>query len=117
MATFEIPANTSIATPSKISVDLVSVESKDKNAAGATVIDRVATKRKLNVEWNYISASSLATLLTNTNTATFTVKYPDPVDNAAKTITCIRTSVNTGTQRIVSGTPVWTDVKMVLEEQ
>lgn len=117
MAVLEIPANTTVATPSKISVDLINVNKKDKNALGATVIDLVAVKRKLTLEWNYIAGASLATIMTNTNPATFTVKYYDPIDNASKTITCIRESFSTGTEIYKSNVPVWTGVKLVLEEQ
>ena len=118
MATLEIPDNTAIATPSRFTVDLVDRGTLDQNAAGATVIDRAATaKRLINLEWNYISCAALATLLTNTNAITFTVQYLDPVDNAAKTITCRRESVSMGTYMLKSGAPVWTDVTMVLEEQ
>lgn len=117
MAILEIPANTTVASPSKITVDLINVNKKDKNALGATVIDLVAVKRKLTLEWNYIASASLATIMTNTNAATFTVKYYDPIDNASKTITCVRDSFGAGTAIYKSNVPVWTDVKLVLEEQ
>jgi hypothetical protein len=105
-------------TPSKMYVVRYPIQSKgDKNAAGQTVRDRVAVKRRIECEWAYITNANLATLLSAMSDIFFTVNYFDPYDNALKTITCEVGEQSMGVYRIISGTPVWTNTKMTLTEQ
>ena len=107
-----------IPTPSKEYVVRYHVQSKDdKNAAGQTVRDRIATKRRIECEWAYLSCADMASLLTAIADVFFTVNYYDPYDNALKTITCEVGEQSIGVYRITSGVPVWTNTKMTLTEQ
>lgn len=107
-----------IPTPSKEYVVLYPVQSKDdKNAAGQTVRDRIATKRRIECEWAYLSRTDMASLLNAISDVFFTVYYYDPYDNAWKTITCETNERSIGVYQITSGLPVWTNTKITFTEQ
>jgi hypothetical protein len=90
----------------------------DKNAAGTTIIDRIATKRRLECEWAYLSQANMALLLAAVSaTIFFTVSYFDPYDNAQKTITCHVGERAIGIYREISGVPMWVNTKMTLTER
>ena len=117
MAILEIPSGTTIATPSVMSISINDIIGKEVSASGLMLVDIIASKRKLAMKWSTITNAALATLLTNTATPGFTVKYFDPLDNALKTITAYREGANVGTLMVTSGTPTWRDVSMTLSEQ
>jgi hypothetical protein len=106
-------------TPSKLYVVLLNVQSPDdRNAAGTTIIDRIATKRRLECEWAYLSPTDMATLLAAVSaTVFFTVNYYDPYDNALKDITCHVGERAVGVYREISGVPMWVNTKMTLMER
>lgn len=112
---------TTVAAPSKITVVIADIASKqERNAAGTTVLDRLTRKRRVECEWKYVSSANMATLLgaAGKNTTFFTVAYHDPEDNASKTITCFVASREMGAAKYSSGTPIgWENVKMSFEEQ
>jgi len=68
----EIPA------PSEFSVGIQDISKAERNAAGTIVIERVTTKRKLELKWNYLNKNQLAQILDAVSPVFFTVEYPDP---------------------------------------
>ena len=68
-----------IATPKvyEISVSDLDGES-NRNANGVLIRDRIAIKRKINLEWGPLSQSEIATLLNAVSSVFFTVNFPDP---------------------------------------
>lgn len=106
-----------VKTPQKLMVGIYDVSSAaDRNAAGDILIDRVATKRKIECEWGALTNTEISTLLGKVTDVFFTVKYPDPVTGTEKSITCY---VGDRTAPIYrdSGTPVWEGLRMNLIEQ
>ena len=106
-----------VKTPQKLSVGIYDVSSMaDRNAAGEILIDRVATKRKIECEWGALTNAEISTILALVTSVFFTVKYPDPQTGAEKTITCYVGDRTAPIYR-VSGTPVWEGLKMNLIEK
>ena len=104
---------TTITTPAKMSVGIYDVsKSADRNAQGDILIDRVAVKRKLEMEWGPLSNSAISTLLGLVTDVFFTVIYPDPLTGAAKTITCYVGDRTAPALKYTSGTPYWEGLKM-----
>lgn len=106
-----------VKTPQKLSVGIYDVAAKaDRNAAGEILIDRVATKRKIECEWGPLTNAEVSTLLSAVTAVFFTVKYPDPLTAGEKTITCY---VGDRTAPIYkdAGTPLWEGLKMNLIEK
>lgn len=105
-------------TPSTCQVGTYDIVKADRNANGLMIIERIATKRKLELSWNYISQTNLATLLTAINTSVFfSVTYPDPQLNANNTITCYCGDRTAGMITYKDGVPLWKDIKFSLIEQ
>ncbi len=113
--------NNTVKSPSKMFVVFFNITSKpDRNAAGNEVMDRFGRKRRLELEWAYLTPTEMSTLLTNADKDSlfFDVTYHDPETDTAKTMTARVSNLEMGIQRY-SGTSVigWEDVKMELTEQ
>lgn len=66
--------------PSTLKVTIFDVASTaDRNASGQVVMDRVGTKRKLEMTWAHLTPAQLSQLLQAVGTDVFfTAGYPDP---------------------------------------
>ena len=51
----------------------------NRNANGDLIRDRIAVKRKLNLEWGPLTQSEISTLLSAVSSVFFTVTFPDPM--------------------------------------
>lgn len=74
-----------IPTPSDLSVGIMDISKAERNAAGMMVIDRIATKRKLELGWKYLPKEDLSKLFKAVSPVFFQVEYIDPQDDAVKT--------------------------------
>lgn len=104
---------TTIKTPSKLSVGIYDVsKNADRNASGDILIDRVAVKRKLEMEWGALTNAQISTLLSAITAVFFTVVYPDPQTGTDKSITCYVGDRAAPMYREISGVPLWEGLKM-----
>jgi hypothetical protein len=76
-----------IPTPSDYKISVMDLSKAERNANGNMIIERVATKRKLELEYKYLSSNDLSVLLQAISDVFFTVSYPDFVTG----------SINSGT--------------------
>ena len=68
-----------IATPKSYEALVSDIDGEtNRNADGDLLRDRIATKRKLNLEWGPLSQSEISTLLNAVSSVFFTVTFPDP---------------------------------------
>jgi hypothetical protein len=106
-----------IDTPSEFSVGVYDITKSERNANGNMIIEKITTKRKLELTYNYLSNSALSTLLSAiAASVTFTVSYPDPVTGAARNGTFYSGDKSIGMIDYQSGTPRWQKVKFNLIE-
>ena len=80
-------------------------------------MERIATKRKLELNYFYMSQSDLASLLSKINDVFFTVEYPDPLQGGLKTGTFYVGDRNTGAIDYKNGVIRWKDIKFSLIER
>lgn len=67
-----------IATPKTYEATVSDIDGEtNRNANGDLVRDRIAVKRKLNLEWGPLSQSEISTLLNAVSSVFFTVTFPD----------------------------------------
>ncbi len=74
-----------IPTPSDYNVGIMDLSKAERNAAGTIVIDRIATKRKLECTWKYLSKEELSQLFRAVSSVFFEVQYIDPQTDAIQT--------------------------------
>lgn len=100
--------------PSQLKVNLFDVSSSaDRNASGYVVIDRVGTKRKLELNWAQLSEAQLSLLLQAVGANVFfTAVYPDPLTGDARSMSCYCGDRAMGVLRMSGGAPIWTDIEM-----
>lgn len=68
-----------IATPKTYEATVSDLDGEsNRNANGELIRDRIAVKRKLNLEWPPLSQSEIAPILNAVSGAFFTVTFPDP---------------------------------------
>lgn len=70
-----------ITTPKSYQPSLNDIDGEtNRNANGDMLRDRIATKRKLEMEWGPLSQDEISTLLTAVQDTFFDVTFPDPKD-------------------------------------
>ena len=68
-----------IATPKSFEVTISDLDGEsNRNASGQMIRDRIAIKRKINLEWPPLNQSEMSTLLSAVSSVFFTVEFPDP---------------------------------------
>ncbi len=68
-----------IATPKTYEATVSDLDGEtNRNANGDLIRDRVAVKRKLNLEWGPLTQSEIAPILNAVSGVFFTVTFPDP---------------------------------------
>lgn len=68
-----------IATPKVFEVTVSDLDGEsNRNANGELIRDRIAVKRKINLEWGPLTQSKISTLLNAISSVFFTVEFPDP---------------------------------------
>lgn len=108
----------SIKTPKKLAVGIYDVsKNADRNAQGTILIDRVAVKRKLEMEWGALTNAEIAPILSAVTAVFFSVTYPDPQTSGNKTITCYVGDRTIPMYRMIGTTPMWEGLKMNFIEQ
>lgn len=106
-----------IPTPSDLSVGIQDISKAERNANGTMIIERIATKRKLELSWKYLSKEGLSTILNLISPVFFTVEYIDPQDNGIRTGTFYSGDRNCGMLSFINGIPKYKDVKFNLVER
>lgn len=106
-----------IPTPSEYLIGIQDISKAERNANGTMIIDRIATKRKLELSWKYLNKNDLSNLLNKVSPVFFTVEYLDPQDNATKTGTFYCGDRNCGMLDFINSNPRYKDVKFNLIER
>lgn len=106
-----------IPTPSDLSVGIQDLSKAERNARGTMIIERIATKRKLEMTWKYLDRDQLQQLLNAVSPVFFTVEYPDPLTNAMRTGTFYAGDRNTGALDYRNGVIRWVDSKFNVIER
>jgi len=106
-----------IPDPSDYQVGIYDLSRAERNAAGTIVIDRIATKRKLELMWRYLSNEELSNLLKLVSPVFFEVEYVDPQDNGRRVGVFYCGDRTVGAFRYKNGKIIWKDIKFNLIER
>ena len=105
-----------ILTPSVYVVGIEDIVKAERNLKGTMIIDRIATKRKLELSWNFLTQIQLSALLQAVSSVTFQVEYPDPQAGDMKTGIFYAGSKSAGAIDYKDGAVRWKDAKFNLIE-
>jgi len=106
-----------IPTPSSYTAGVMDLSKAERNARGTIIIERIATKRKLELTWNYLDQDRLSQLLRAVSPVFFTVEYPDPQDGTMRTGTFYVGDRKAGAIDYRDGVVRWKDVAFNLIER
>lgn len=67
-----------IPTPSEYNVGIQDISNAERNANGTMIIERIATKRKIELGWSYLTKDEISRILNAVSPVFFTVQYLDP---------------------------------------
>lgn len=106
-----------IPTPSEYTVGIMDLSKAERNARGNIIIERVATKRKIELVWEYLDRFQLSQVLNAVSGVFFQVAYIDPQDNAVKTGTFYVGDRKAGALDYRDGKVRWKNIQFNLIER
>lgn len=106
-----------IKTPSSWTFNIMDISKADRNSNGTIIIERIATKRKGELSYNYLTKSELATLLQQISSVFFSVEYPDAQTGEARTGTFYTGDRKAGMIMYKNGNPIYKDISFSIIEQ
>lgn len=106
-----------IPTPSDYRVGIQDISKAERNAKGTMIIERIATKRKIEMVWKYLSKEDLSKVLNAVSPVFFQVEYLDPQENRRKSGTFYSGDRNVGALDYINGNIRWKDVKFSIIER
>lgn len=106
-----------IPVPSDYSVGIQDIAKAERNARGDMIIERIATKRKIEFAWKHLSKADLALVLDAVSPVFFLVQYIDPITNADKTGTFYAGDRKVGALDYINGDIRWKDIKFNIIEK
>lgn len=109
--------NVAIPTPSNFSVGVLDISKAERNTNGLMIIERIATKRKLEVTYNYLTQAELSDLLQKISGVFFDVEYPDTQTGALRTGEFYVGDRNAETIDFQDGIPRYKNIKFSLIER
>jgi hypothetical protein len=106
-----------IPAPSECSVGIQDISKAERNANGTMIIERIATKRKIELSWKYLDKDQLAQVFTAVSPVFFEVTYVDPQDNGIRTGSFYCGDRKCGMFDFKNGVPRYKDVSFNLIER
>lgn len=97
--------------PSDMQIGIMDLSKAERNANGTMIIERIATKRKIELSWNYLSRTQLSSVLNMVNPVFFTVGYQDPMTGASRSGTFYVGDRSASVIDFIAGVPRYKDVK------
>ncbi|MFS1519676.1 DUF6711 family protein [Bacillus sp. SCS-151] len=106
-----------LPTPSKYAIGIQDLSQAERNVRGNMIIERIATKRKIELTWNTITQENLSLVFQSVSDVFFTVEYIDPEKGDHNTGTFYSGDRKAGVMDIRNGVVRWKDAKFNLIER
>ena len=106
-----------IPTPSDYIPGIMDLSKAERNANGTMIIERIATKRKLDLTWKYMSKEDLSRVFNLVSPVFFAVEYIDPQDNGIRAGTFYCGDRTAGALDFIDGKIRYKDIKFNLVER
>ena len=110
--------NVEVKDPKVLQVEIQDIDKgSERNAKGTMVRTRVATKRKITVEWSPLSNSEISKILKAMSDVFFTVKYTDPMVGGVTTKTFYVGDRTAPVLKVINNVTRWEGLKTSLVEK
>ncbi|MCM3763441.1 DUF6711 family protein [Neobacillus niacini] len=106
-----------LPTPSDYDVGIMDLSKAERNVRGEMIIERIATKRKIELGWSYLTGAQYSQVLNAVDPVFFSVTYFDPKINGMKTGTFYSGDRQAPMMRFDNGVASWKDIKFNLIEK
>ncbi len=106
-----------IPTPSDYQVGIQDISKAERNARGDMIIERITTKRKIELGWKHLSKSNLQLVMNAVSPVFFSVIYLDPQTNSQQTGTFYAGDRNVGALDYLNCDIRWRDIKFSVIEK
>lgn len=100
-----------IVAPSDYQIGIMDISKASRNANGYLTIERITTKRKIELNFAFLTKAQLAILLTQISPTFFDVTYPDPQTGVERTSSFYVGDRNSGMVDYQDGIPRYQDIK------
>jgi hypothetical protein len=120
MALLTINGNTVSPEPSVYDIQVADITEASRNASGELIAELIATKRRLDLSWRYLTKAQYTAILGYFTSFFNTIVYHDPVTGATRSATMYVGDRRSGTFEYDSGANEivgWKDVKFSLIEK
>lgn len=105
-------------TPKSFSVNISDLDGEsNRNANGDLIRDRIAIKRKLEIEYQPLDPSEISLILKAISPVFINVEYPDPQEGRSITKTMYAGDKSSPMYYIIDGNPKWGGLKFNLIEK
>lgn len=104
-------------SPAELSVGIQDISKAERNARGTMIMERITTKRKIDLAWKHLNNSELQILLNAASNIFFEVDYPDPQANGQRFGTFYAGDRTIGAMIYRDGIMVWQDIKFSIIER
>lgn len=104
-------------TPSSLTLGIQDISKAERNTRGTMIIERIATKDKLEMSWAHLTRSQLSLLLNAVKPTLFEVTYMDPETDAFRTSTFYAGDRSIAFVSFVDNEPVYKDIKFNVIER
>ena len=105
-------------TPKSFTVSISDLDGEsNRNANGELIRDRIATKRKLEIEYQPLDPSEISLILKAISPVFISVEYPDPQEGGVITKTMYAGDKSSHMYSIINGQPKWSGLKFNLIEK
>lgn len=106
-----------LPAPSELQIGIMDLSKAERNARGLMIIERIATKQKLEVSYEFITKDDLRKVLNSVAPIFFSVQYEDPLTGTNRTGTFYVGDRNIGVLDFRNGVPRYKDVSFSLVER
>lgn len=104
-------------TPSEMNISYMDLSKAERNANGLMIIERIATKRKLEIKYTYLNSFDLSRLLTALSPTFYNVTFLDVKTGAYQTASMYSGDRSVGWLDQVDGVPRYKDLSFDLIER
>jgi hypothetical protein len=106
-----------LPTPSEFQVGIMDISKAERNANGNMIIERITTKRKLTIQYTYLSSTDASTVLNSIAPTYYNVTYLDPQTKSMKTGSFYCGDRTLGMIDYINGVPRYRDINFSLIER